>query len=425
MSWQEELNEFRKTVAEVRISHPDWGRRKIAKHLNCSSSKVGRAIDYMKKNYDHQDSKKSSTVAIERDFKNRDAFISIKSLNVRTVEDALEVADVDIDIWEVNRCVVNSWEVTNSEGEKFTNWQVKVWLKKKSPAVRSIDILINNLAKNPPKLETIKHNTKNKKHLLEVSLFDVHLGLLAWDLEVGKNYDVEIGREIYHNAIVDSTENVPPTVEEILFPVGQDFFHINNPRGTTPKANNPLDMDSRLAYIYANGEQAVIEGIEHCRHIAPVRVLWVPGNHDPETSFYLCRTIDAWFRNTDDVIVDVSPMIRKYYHYGVNLIGYTHGDEEPTKSLPIIMADEKPEEWARSKFREWHIGHVHRERKFDFTKIDTIGSTCVRVLPSLAGTDAWHYMKGYVGGNKITQSFLWDKENGLESIFYTYVRRNE
>jgi len=442
MSWQEELKDFRNSVKAVKVEHLDWGKRKISRHLGCSESRAGRALAWLKKNFDNVEDIKSAKVAIDRDFKERTAFITIKNLNIRTVEEALEIADVDTEIWEVERFQTNSWEVTtklrkykeykeehirtDDVPERFTNWQVKVWLRRKTPATRSIGLLIKNLEKRSPDFKPIKRaKLKDKKHLLEISLFDLHLGLLAWDEEVGKNYDVEIAKEIYLNAILDSTNNVPDTVEEILFPVGQDFFHINNPMGTTPKAGNFLDMDSRLAYIYNNGEQAVIEGIEHCRKIAPVKVLWVPGNHDPETSFYLCRTIDAWFRNDKEVTVDVSPMMRKYYHYGVNLLGFTHGDEEPIKSLPTIMADEKPEEWARSKFREWHIAHVHRERKFDFTKIDSIGSTCVRVLPSLAGTDAWHYKKGYVGGNKITQSYLWDKDNGLESIFYTYVRRNK
>lgn len=420
MSWQEELKEFRKTVATIKQNNPDWGRRKIAKHLGCSASKVGRALVYLKKNYEDQG---SVGTAIERDFKERNGYICVQSLNIRTAEDALEIADIDTDIWEVERQLINSWEVTNKYGERFTNFQVKVWLKRKSPELKSIELVIKDLQNNPPKLKRVKYKNKNK-HLLEIAMYDVHLGLLAWGKEVGEDHDAKIGREIYRNAIIDSTRNVPNTIEEILFPLGQDFFHINNPRGMTPKAGNVLDVDSRLAYIYEQGEYAVIEGIEHCRQIAPVRVLWVPGNHDPETSFYLCRTIDAWFRNDPNVIVDVNPTFRKYHRYGVNLIGFTHGDEEPHKSLPTIMADEKPNDWAETKIREWHTGHTHRQKKMDFLSVDTIGSVVVRVLPSMTGTDFWHYMKGYVGGNKITQSFLWNKEDGLENIFFTYVRRD-
>ena len=63
--------------------------------------------------------------------------ITTRSLDVKTIEDALRIAEVDHDVWEVERSKVNSWEVTigkrstgTGQPETYTNFQVTVWLRR-------------------------------------------------------------------------------------------------------------------------------------------------------------------------------------------------------------------------------------------------------------------------------------------------------
>ena len=42
---------------------------------------------------------------------------------------------------------------------------------------------------------------------------------------------------------------------------------------------------------------------------------------------------------------------------------FTHGSEEKRDSLPMLMANERKELWAETKFREWHLGHMHRKKE--------------------------------------------------------------
>ena len=372
---------------------------------------------------------------IDASFGEKTGIVTTKSLNIQTLADALRVSQVDLKVWEVERHVINSWEVTigskNNDGKQpgtYTNYQVKVWLKRITPTI--MEVSIENLLKRiedkaKPRTSNIEHrtlNNGNRRFLLEVSLFDAHFGLLAWSRETGDDYDLKIAEEAYELTmcdLLDKTAGCQP--ERILLPFGNDFFHVNNPEGTTPMAHNVLDVDGRLCKVVETGERALFRAVERCLKIAPVEVIWIPGNHDPETSYFICRILKAQFHGNPNVTVNVEPSPRKYIHYGVNLLGFTHGNEEKHADLPTIMAAEKREVWGEVSHCEWHIGHYHKPKETRYSAADTYGGVRVRVIPSISGTDAWHFKKGYVQGNRMAESFLYDHDDGLVA---TYVSKN-
>lgn len=60
--------------------------------------------------------------------------VSSKSERIKTLDQLLDVADVDLNIFEIEKEVVNAWEVTSWKkgyAEVRTNFQVKAWLKNK------------------------------------------------------------------------------------------------------------------------------------------------------------------------------------------------------------------------------------------------------------------------------------------------------
>lgn len=389
-----------------------------------------------------------------RDFGKDKAVIATINPNVRTLEDLLAYMKIDREIWDVERCTINKWEVAMREpattvGGRGTNatvsvnsktgsrsvlwtredhkplheplFQVKAWLVRKKKLVQDqafekIEQRIVELMK--PLKVPIPRTTNSADHLLEVSLYDAHFGLLAWGRETDENYDLKIAEERFAVAIYDLLNKATPwNVEEIVFPIGNDFFHVNNPESVTPKNRNELDVDGRLAKIVESGEAALITAIRACTAKARTRVIWVPGNHDPQTSYFMCRIIKAAFHGDKRVQVDVDPNPRKYVRYGCNLIGYTHGDEEPHVSLPTIMAGECPECWAATTHREWHLGHFHKKKETQFLAGDTFGAVSVKIIPSICGTDAWHYRKGYVCGDRVAEAFLFNKHTGLTATF--------
>jgi hypothetical protein len=338
--------------------------------------------------------------------------------DVTTVEDALLKGGVDRMVWEVDRFTLNSWEVVGGEMGRHPLWQVKVWLKRRVAAVYQ-DVakeLAAEIAKHAPKYTRVTRKVTTDPHMLEVSLFDAHFGKLAWEPETGDTYDLKIAEQVYADAVdtlLANSGKLGVEIDKVIYPIGQDFFHVNNREGTTPKNQNQLDFDTRLHKIFKAGCRAVINSVHRCLDVAPVELLWVPGNHDPDTSWFMFQNVAAAFANHPDVIADDDDSRhRKYVHYGVNLIGFTHGDEEPHKALPTIMMSERPDECAKSTHKEWHLGHFHKRKQTEFLSCDSFGSVTVRVLPSLSGTDGWHYRKGYVGGMRAAEAYLWSKSNG-------------
>jgi hypothetical protein len=150
--------------------------------------------------------------------------------------------------------------------------------------------------------------------------------------------------------------------------------------------------------------------------IAPVKIKMVSGNHDYQTVYYLGCVLQAYYRNTPHITIDNGAEQRKYHEYGINMIGFTHGNEEKHQELGLIMATEQPEMWARTKCRQIHLGHYHSRKTTKYLDVQEFQGFTIRVIPSLSGTDDWHNRKGYKS-MKSGVAFLYEKTNGLVAEF--------
>ncbi len=252
--------------------------------------------------------------------------------------------------------------------------------------------------------------------LCEIALYDHHFGKLAWAPETGSNYDLDIAERLYEHAVLDLLDRVKSyRPEEFLLTVGQDIFHVDNAQYQTT-AGTPQDTDGRLSKMIETAERATFRAVRELAKRGKVKVLWVKGNHDAVMSQMLCRVIAAEFRHDDRVTVDVSPAARKYVRYGASLLGFVHGNGIPTRDLPLIMARERPKDWAQCTTREWHTGHLHQERVTEKLGVR------VRILPSLCGTDAWHSEAGYVGNRRAAEAYLYEKTGGYFAHFQVDAR---
>ena len=263
----------------------------------------------------------------------------------------------------------------------------------------------NNL--KAPKLENYTYQPA-KRQMLELMLPDLHFGKLAWDKETDMDYDIKIACKIFREMILKLISEITFPLEEIVYILGNDFFNVDNSVQETKKGTRQ-DCDGRWQKIYMVGCQEIIWAIEHLRKIAPVKVFYVPGNHDYTWSYFATLNTSAWYRNCSNVEVSVSPKGRKYYQYGNNLIGWTHG-EEKAKNIDKVMQAEARKMWGLTQYHELHAGHKHVEEVASFPGL------IFRRIPSYVADDAWHIQEGYVGKTRRTQAFLWDFANGLKNV---------
>ena len=357
------------------------------------------------------------------------------NLHVKTEEQLLDVAKIDLNVWKVDRGIVNKYDVTmklkkttldeetnkpvvSHEPALFQNFQVKLFLSRKRTKDQqsAFEDFIQSIKDNAPKFK-FSHNVledrAKKKYLLELSLPDLHIGKLSWEDESGENYDTKIAIERYNISVgklLDHVRHYKGEIEEILLPIGNDLFNIDNKNNMTT-AGTPQHVDSRWQQMFNKAKGLLIKNINDLMQIAPVKVVMVSGNHDMQTVFYLGSVLEAYYRNTDRVTIDNSPTQRKYHSYGVNFIGFTHGNEEKHQDLGLIMATERPQEWAASKCRQFHLGHFHSRKTTKYLDVQEFQGFTVRILPSLSGTDAWHNSKGYMS-MKSAVAYLYAKDNG-------------
>ncbi len=352
--------------------------------------------------------------------------------HVKTLDELLAATKVNLKVWNVKDYSVNKWDVTaviDKMPRTFQNWQVKARLERNELSFKEQQIgeLFIDMTKNytPPVFDWTPEipNKKDDNNLLEISIFDLHIGKLAWGGETYENYDTKIARERFLYSIEKLLQRASGfNYSRILFPVGSDFFNSDTINNTTTKGTQQ-DEDLRWQKTFDIGFRLLVDAINMLKQTGvPVDVINIPGNHDFERSFYMGKFLSAWFNNDPQVSVDTHASPRKYYRFGNVLLGLTHGSEEKESALPMIMATDIPSKplWSETKFHEWHLGHIHRKRNVNYKVVDNkertlsedLGVT-IRYLSSLTGTEEWHHKKGFIGCTKAADAFVWNYEFGL------------
>lgn len=257
-------------------------------------------------------------------------------------------------------------------------------------------------------------------HLLVIDVADLHIGKLCVAAETGHHYDraeaVRRGIE-GTRALLEKAQR--HGVAHILFVLGNDVIHVDNPRGQTT-SGTPQDTDGTLAVMWDDAFAFYVACIDLCREVAPVSLIYCPSNHDWFAGFALARGIGAWYRDCPEVSAsayNTSHRHRKYFRFGGNLMGFTHADGAKESDLPSLMMDEAADHIGPARRRYWYLHHLHHKirrkgagsQRRQVEK-DLVGMTILADTAGLAPTEApvieyvrspsapdgWHDRNGYV-----------------------------
>jgi len=256
-----------------------------------------------------------------------------------------------------------------------------------------------------PVYPKLKREQSKDSHLLVIDPADIHIGKLATAFETGDAYDVKIASERVHEGvqgILDKTSSF--NIDQILFIGGNDILHTDNARRTTT-SGTPQDTDGMWYENYLTAKDVIVEVLEKLITVADVHYIHCPSNHDYVSGFFLSDVIKTWFHKNDNITFDCSIAHRKYFRYGTNLIGATHGDGAKQNDLPLLMAEEAPEDWSKTKHRHIYTHHVHHKTSKDIGKVN------IESLRSPSGTDSWHDRNGY-RSIKAIEGFLHHPDHG-------------
>ncbi len=241
--------------------------------------------------------------------------------------------------------------------------------------------------------------------LCTIPMGDPHFGMYAYAAETGDDFDLKIADRITRGA-VDRLIDAAPEADTCIIENLGDFFHADDSKNRTPQSGHALDVDTRYALVVQVGLKALVYCINRAREKFPnVIYRGNPGNHDPHAALMLSLCLSAYFDGVEGVTIDLSPAAYWYCRGGKVLLGTCHGDGAKHGDLPLLMATDVPEDWGASKFRHWHVGHVHH-----WTGKEHPGCV-VETFRTLAGRDAWHAGKGYRAGRDM-HLIVYHKEFG-------------
>lgn len=261
-----------------------------------------------------------------------------------------------------------------------------------------------------PKYPKFTYQKQNENNLLIINPADIHIGKYASSAEHGDAYNCKIAK----NRVIEGIDGILNhakgfDIKRILFCIGNDVLHTDGHNKTT--SGTPQSVDGEWHEHFVIALEMYVEAVEMLMQIAPVDCIHSMSNHDYYSGFHLAHALKSWFRNSKNVSVDASPSHRKYYKFGKNLIGVSHGDGAKMNDLPLLMANES-KMWDETWHRYWFLHHVHHKMKYKWMDAKDYPGITIEYMRSPSGTDSWHHRNGYQGSPKAVEGFIINENNG-------------
>lgn len=267
----------------------------------------------------------------------------------------------------------------------------QAWIKQQQ---ETLDWLkIRNIVCKDATPSDIVPTTITGKTMLELPLFDMHFGIADFDC-----YKESLSEIM---GIISDRQ-----YDEINILIGQDVLHNNDMRGHTAKGTEieRIDFVQAWADCWKFFRALIDVALKHSPHVC---LRYSKGNHDECSAWCFFKALQAVY---PQCACDDSLDARKCIYWRGCFIGYGHC--EYTRNNYLLLQNfvtDFPKEFANSKVREIHAGHLH-------TEAQDCGIV-VRRIPSAVPTDKWSSNNGFVGAHKRFQIFEW-AENRLKTVHY-------
>jgi len=360
--------------------------------------------------------------------------IELKDTQIKTIEEFIKDANLNMDEWEVLRYIANKWDVTmkiNDVPVLKENWQTKLILKKKLN-IEDISKFKQDMLEEFKALHTYQPKINSKTYipetgnLMEIHIPDLHLGKVGMeDLAFNNKWSTLTAYKEFHKVIdyfINSTSAFP---EKILLVLGNDMFNANHSNPFPQTINGtPQKEDDYWPLIFRFGKHMIAEAVYKLYQFVPnIHIIMVPGNHDGDKIFYLGEILEALFFGNENITIDNSLNKRKYFRWGKNLLGFAHGNQkaEGLKRLPFLMQTEAIKDWSKTVIHEWHLGDIHHNKKIQFNVEEDIQGINIRYFRTLMVGDPWEHEKGYISA-KGADMLVWNKKYGkIQEITYNKI----
>ena len=228
------------------------------------------------------------------------------------------------------------------------------------------------------------------------TLTDCHVGMKAWALECGEDWDLTIAEQTLTKAFEHLIDSCPKAKTAIVNELG-DFLHFDSLDAVTPQHRNLLDSDSRFPKVVSVAVRILRHIISYSlkRH-EQVIVVISEGNHDMASSVWLRHLFSLLFENEPRVtVIDaITPYFA--YQHGKAMLAFHHGHLAKNDALPMLFAATYPQMWGETTKRYCHTGHRHHVEEKEHN-----GMTVIQ-HPTIAARDAYASRGGWIADRSMT-----------------------
>lgn len=248
--------------------------------------------------------------------------------SITTLDEALEFCNVDLDEWKVDRHLFNSWDVTSKDFGKRTNYQVKVFFKRKDNTFKELASQLKkayNTKLSPTYVDGTGHGV--------LSIADLHIGAEVKDLILTPDFNLD-KLISYLNRAADeiNAEGYDRVTLNIIGDLVESISGLNHL--STWKS---ISKDGYGAKVLITAYEVIRDHLI-LRINNLVKINMVAGNHDRFTmsskvdnegggasvlAYFLDQNVDVELEYDDVIIVDVIDGIEYFITHGHHTMSKT------------------------------------------------------------------------------------------------------
>lgn len=338
-----------------------------------------------------------------------EAVINVPHDKPLTPELVMKAHNLESALWEVMSYTSNLWQQQTKNENKIDLYQTKITVRPRKQielSISDIDEYFKHSKAFIPKQEIkpVRYTTDGDTLVIKVP--DLHIGLLAWADECGNNYDLKIAKKNFLYCISDVADRCKyKDIKQIVFATLGDILHVDNNLQQTSHGTFQ-QTDGRLGKIIEAAETMMIEALSMLEPIAPIKYVYVSGNHDSLSGYLFAKLMETRYRMDKNIEFDVKPNPIKHVIIGKTLIIFHHGDA-PTKNIEQAAYNFCKEQILSDiKWVEMNVGHLHDQ--FYYTK----DGITIRHMPALCNSSYWEHQQLYKGDDRCVVCDIYNDEHG-------------
>ena len=211
----------------------------------------------------------------------------------------------------------------------------------------------------PSKLARLERPAEETDVIPWFNIGDGHLGMVAYEREVGWSFDVDIAVRDLCKAFEIMVTRAGGHERCVIQDMG-DMTHYENYGGKTDASGHDLDYDTR----YGKMSRAYVKTMLFMINTAMTQFKYVDviinqGNHSRTNDLMMCSFLTELYRNSERVNILNNDSVFIPYRMGNTFVLSHHGDKCKPSKVAHVMATDYRHDWGETEYHYVDIGHVH------------------------------------------------------------------